>query len=125
MNFNKKARALLMGLVMALPSAPAAAQEGAQIETRGVQTVRVVGIVRDETNAIALPGTPVEVVGTPQVVYTDVDGRYILNLPQGTHEIKVALDGYQDKLIRIETGTERTVTLDVGITMNRFAGTGP
>jgi TonB-dependent receptor len=123
MNFNKKARALLMGLVMALPSAPAAAQEGAQIETRGVQTVRVVGIVRDETNAIALPGTPVEVVGTPQVVYTDVDGRYILNLPQGTHEIKVALDGYQDKLIRIETGTERTVTLDVGITMNRFAET--
>ncbi len=40
-------------------------------------------------NAIALPGVPVEVVGTGEVVYTDVDGRYVLELPPGTHEIKV------------------------------------
>ena len=68
------------------------------------QNVRVVGTVRDETNAIALPGTPVEVVGTSQVVYTDVDGRYVLNLPAGTHQIKVALDGYQEKLVSIDNG---------------------
>jgi hypothetical protein len=79
------------------------------------QTVRIVGVVRDEANAIALPGVPVEVVGTAQVVYTDVDGRYILELPPGTHQIKVLLDGYQEKLINVEAGTERSQTMDVGL----------
>ena len=97
----------------ALPAVPAWAQ----------QTVRIVGTVRDETNAIALPGTPVEVVGTTQVVYTDVDGRYILTVPAGTHELKVMLDGYQEKRVRVDVGTERTTTVDIGIVMNRFAET--
>ena len=43
------------------------------------------GVVRDETNAIALPGVPVEVVDTKEVVYTDVDGRYVLQVPPGKH----------------------------------------
>ena len=69
MSLKRQLTAVLLGVLMALPAVPAWAQ----------QTVRIVGTVRDETNAIALPGTPVEVVGTTQVVYTDVDGRYILN----------------------------------------------
>ena len=32
-----------------------------------------------------------------EVVYTDVDGRYVLQVPPGTHTIKVALEGYQEK----------------------------
>jgi len=112
MSFKQRIAAVLLGLLVSLPAASAWAQQ---------QNVRIVGTVRDETNAIALPGTPVEVVGTTQVVYTDVDGRYVLNLPAGTHEIKVVLDGYQEKLIRVETGAERTQTLDIGIVMNRFA----
>jgi TonB-dependent receptor len=113
MSLKRQLTAALLGCLMALPALPVWAQE----------TVRIVGSVRDETNAIALPGTPVEVVGTPQVVYTDVDGRYILNVPGGTHQIKVALDGYQEKLVSITTGAERTMTLDIGIVMSRFAET--
>ena len=86
------------------------------------QTIRVVGTVRDQANAITLPGVPVEVVGTGQIVYTDVDGRYTLNLPPGTHTIKVLLEGYQERQIKVETGAQRTMTLDVGLTMNSFAG---
>jgi len=111
MSFKQQMAALLLGLALALPTVPAWAQ----------QTVRVVGTVRDETNAIALPGTPVEVVGTSQVVYTDVDGRYTLTVPAGVHEIKVALDGYQEKVLRLDTGVLRAVTLDIGIVMNNFA----
>jgi TonB-dependent receptor len=114
MSLRLKISAVLLGLLMALPAVPAWAQQ---------QNIRIVGTVRDETNAIPLPGTPVEVMGTTQVVYTDVDGRYVLNVPAGTHQIKVALDGYQEKLVQIEAGTERTVTLDIGIVMNRFAET--
>ncbi len=29
-------------------------------------------------------------VGTEQVVYTDVDGRYVVDLSPGTHQIRVA-----------------------------------
>ena len=113
MYLQRQITAVLLGLVMALQAVPLSAQ----------QTVRVVGTVRDETNAIALPGTPVEVVGTSQVVYTDVDGRYVLSVPPGTHQIKVVLDGYQEKLVSVTTGEERTMTVDIGIVMSRFAET--
>jgi TonB-dependent receptor len=99
-----------------------AAAQAAQAEGSG-QTVRIVGVVRDETNAISLPGVPVEVVGSGEVTYTDVDGRYILQLPPGTHQIKVLMEGYQEKLINVNAGGERTQTLDVGLTMTRFAET--
>jgi TonB-dependent receptor len=86
------------------------------------QSVRIIGVVRDETNAIALPGVPVEVVGTTQVVYTDVDGRYVLQVTPGKHQVKVALEGYQEKTINVEAA-DHTVTVDVGLTMARFAET--
>jgi TonB-dependent receptor len=105
--------ALLAGL---LPARPAAAQ-GA---TPG--QVRIVGVVRDETNAIALPGVPVEVVETKETVYTDVDGRYILQVPPGKHTLKIVLDGYQERTISVDA-SGRTVTADVGLTMAKFAET--
>ena len=86
-------------------------------------TVRVVGVVRDEMNAIALPGIPVQVVGTEQVVYTDVDGRYVLDLTFGTHEIKVAMDGYQEKTVTVVANGRRNLTVDIGLSMARYAET--
>jgi outer membrane receptor protein involved in Fe transport len=72
----------------------------------------------------ALPGVPVEVVGGSQVVYTDVDGRYTLDLAPGTYELKVAMDGYQEQTIRVEaTAGQRPVTADIGLSMTRFAET--
>ena len=71
---------LALSLTASLPAAPAGAQQPAGA-TAG-RTVRVVGVVRDQQNAIALPGVPVEVVGG-QTVYTDVDGRYVLELRSG------------------------------------------
>jgi TonB-dependent receptor len=105
--------ALLAGL---LPARPAAAQ-GA---TSG--QVRIVGVVRDETNAISLPGVPVEVVETKETVYTDVDGRYLVQVPPGKVTLKVTLEGYQEKIITLETAG-RTMTADVGLTMAKFAET--
>ena len=78
-----EARREIALLVCAFGSAAArVAQGGARVDpaSHSGRTVRVVGVVRDDTNAIALPGVPVEVVGTSQVVYTDVDGRYVLQV---------------------------------------------
>ncbi|MGH9203741.1 MAG: Plug domain-containing protein, partial [Vicinamibacterales bacterium] len=58
-----------------------------------------------------------------QIVYTDVDGKYVLNLTPGKHQVKVLLDGYQEKLVNVEAGAERTMTLDVGLTMSGFSET--
>ena len=121
MKFARGVRGWCLVTLLLANAAPALAQ--AQAEAGAAQTVRVVGTVRDQTNAISLPGVPVEVVGTSQIVYTDVDGRYTLNLPPGTHSIKVALEGYQERTFSITTGADRTMTADFGLTMTRFAET--
>ncbi len=113
---------MLTVVVPALPALAQAAAKPAQASGLG-QTVRVIGVVRDELNAITLPGVPVEVQGTGEVVYTDVDGRYVLQLPPGTHQLKVLMDGYQEKLINVIAGDERTINVDVGLSMARFTET--
>ena len=111
-------------LALVVPAVPSLAQTAAKpaAEATG-PTVRVVGVVRDELNAITLPGVPVEVVGANEIVYTDVDGRYVLQLPPGTHQIRVLMEGYQEKLINVTTGSERVVNVDVGLAMTSFSET--
>jgi TonB-dependent receptor len=118
MKLSNLARVLLLGLAM-LTASSAVATAFAQ----GGRT-RVVGTVRDETNAISLPGIPVEVVGSTEVVYTDVDGRYVLDLPAGSYELRFSMDGYQPTTLKLEiVSGARTITADVGLTMARFAET--
>src|SRR5687768_11742874 len=127
MSFRRKAAGVLFACVLGAGIAPVRTQVVALVAPAPARptgpTVRVTGVVRDESNAIALPGVPVEVVGTSQVVYTDVDGRYTLQVPAGRHQVKVLLEGYQEKTINVEAGEERTVTVNVGLTMVRFAET--
>jgi outer membrane receptor protein involved in Fe transport len=117
-----------VALVVALgPASVALAQAGraggpgdSPSASASAAAVRVTGTVRDEQNAIPLPGLPVEVVGTSQVVYTDVDGRYLLDLAPGTYELRVAMDGYQERTIRV-VAEGRSIVADVGLSMTRYA----
>src|SRR5687767_6291696 len=85
------------------------------------QKVRVSGVVRDESNAITLPGLPVEVVGTGETVYTDVDGRYVLDLAPGRHQLRVTMEGYQERLVTIDVApASRGLTTDVALSMSKF-----
>ncbi len=97
MNFAPRPRGVLLAALMALATTTASAQEGAQTpsaERQSAHTVRVLGVVRDEANAIVLPGVPVEVGSKKEVVSTDVDGRYLLTLSPEPHQVRVRLDGY-------------------------------
>ena len=116
MNVRSKAMKILSVCALALVLTPliASAQQ---------RSVRITGVVRDEANAIALPGVPVEVVDTKETAYTDVDGRYTLQVPPGQHQLRVVLEGYQERLINIETGQERALTADIGMAMNRLSET--
>lgn len=125
MQLSAQVKTLFFAAVLLATGVPAFAQEGAQVAPAkpSGQTVRVSGVVRDQANAITLPGVPVEVVGTGEVVYTDVDGRYVLQLPPGKHQIKVHMEGYGDKAIDVEAGDERAISVDVGLAMLRLTET--
>lgn len=116
--------ALTVALTLA-PSASTFAQQGtnaapASAPTRGAR-VRVTGRVLDQQNAVPLPGVPVEVVGSSEVVYTDVDGRYVLDLPAGAHTLKVTMGGYQERTVTVNAAPGSPVTADVGLSMAGFS----
>jgi hypothetical protein len=111
---SRKAAALtLCGWGMALFVLAGAVQAG--------EGVRIEGVVRDERNALTLPGVTVEVAGRAELTYTDVDGRYSLLLPAGRHELRISMDGYEPRVVAVATGEARTLTVDVGLTMSRFS----
>jgi outer membrane receptor protein involved in Fe transport len=116
MNVRSEAARLLSGCTLLLVLAPI-------IATAQGRPARVTGVVRDEANAIALPGVPVEIVGTSEVVYTDVDGRYVLQVQPGKHQLKVVLEGYQERLINLEVADQRALTADIGLTMRTLTET--
>ncbi len=120
MNRNVSAAALIC-LLLANSAALAAAEQASQATT--ARKVRVTGIVKDESNNITLPGIPVEVAGAA-TVYTDVDGRFLFELAPGTHEIKVAMEGYETQVIKVEVPAgARVIDANVGLQMSRFAET--
>ena len=100
-------------LLLGLAAQGALAQSG--------QTTRVAGTVRDDANAIPIPGASVEVAGTGQVAYTDVDGRYVVDLPPGDHEITIAVEGFQAKTIRVAAGGPKNLIVDVALSMAGYA----
>ena len=120
MNFRHIGRVSLFLLALSAYATPVLAEQAAATQSR---KVRVTGVVRDESNNITLPGLPVEVVGG-ETVYTDVDGRYVVEVPPGTYEIKVSMDGYETKTLKIDVdGAARVLDANVGMQMTRFAET--
>jgi outer membrane receptor protein involved in Fe transport len=101
-------------LALGGPGAAAAAQDA---------PVRVTGVVRDDRNSVTLPGVAVEAPALHEVTYTDVDGRFTLRLPAGEHELKVWMDGYQPKLVKVTASDAGPISVDVGLTMSSFAET--
>jgi outer membrane receptor protein involved in Fe transport len=85
------------------------------------QAGRVTGRVLDAIQASPLPGVTVEVVGTGQVAHTDMDGRYTLALPAGTHQIKIALSGFAERVITVTLTANAVRDLDVTLPLAGFS----
>ena len=121
MNVRIASLAVVCCLLQGGVAIPAAAEPAAQSATG--RKVRVTGVVKDDSNNITLPGIPVEVAGG-ETVYTDVDGRYVLDLAPGSYELKVAMEGYESRTIKIDVAAgSRAIDADVGLHMSRFAET--
>lgn len=120
MNLRQLCRASLLLVALSGYAAPLTAEQATTTHSR---KVRVTGVVRDDNNNITLPGLPVEVAGG-ETVYTDVDGRYVLDLAPGTYALTVTMAGYEPKLLTIDVvAGSRAIDANVGMTMTRFAET--
>ena len=121
MNLRTFGRLSLLTVMLAGFAAPLMAEQAASAAQ--VRKIRVTGIVKDETNNITLPGVAVEVIGA-EPVFTDVDGRYVLDLPPGMYEITAGMDGYDAKTIKVEVAAgSRAIDANIGLVMTRFAET--
>ena len=81
----------------------------------------VAGEVSDQNLAITLPGVPVEVVGTTEVAYTDLDGRFRLELPVGSHQLRIVMAGYAEQTVAVEVVDGQLTPVEVALTSNVFA----
>lgn len=111
----------LLWLFVTACAVPGFAQETASAGGPARPTVRVAGRVLDSQNAVPLPGVTVELVGSDLVTYTDVDGKYVLDVPAGTHEVRVVLDGYEARTVRVQAEPGQPVDVDVALRMAGFA----
>jgi outer membrane receptor protein involved in Fe transport len=106
--------ALLLAGFIAL-AGPAIAQTPGQIG-------RVVGKVIDEVNGFALPGVTVADT-SGRAVHTDLDGNFSIEVPVGPQTLMFVLMGYADQTVTVTLRPGQALTLDVGLSLTRFAET--
>jgi len=106
---SKRTAAWVVSLLLLAPASWAQSGKG-----------KIVGTVMDEYNAMTLPMCPVEVVGTDRTVFTELDGKFTLELDAGTYEMKVEFPAYETKVLLVEVVAGETQTLDVVLGLVRF-----
>ena len=117
-----RSRLLIPAAVIVLISLAATGPIHGQASTPSqAQTVRVSGVVKDERNAMTVPGAAIELVATKQIVYSDIDGKYVVDVVPGAHELKVSMDAYETTTITVTTGAARNVTMNVALVLKRFS----
>jgi Carboxypeptidase regulatory-like domain/TonB-dependent Receptor Plug Domain len=84
-------------------------------------TGRVNGRVLDAIQGQPLPGVTVSVVGTPTVVYTDVDGRYALTLPLGRQQIKLTMPSFDERTIDVDVVANLIKEVDATLALAGFS----
>ena len=81
----------------------------------------IAGDVSDQNLAITLPGVPVELVGTQEIAYTDLDGRFRFEVPPGAHQLRIVMAGYAEQTVAVEVVEGQVSTVEVALTSNVFA----
>ncbi|MGH9463122.1 MAG: TonB-dependent receptor domain-containing protein [Vicinamibacteria bacterium] len=109
-------RSLAIGLLVVCAPLAVAAQSSGQSGSGA----KIVGHVVDEYNAMTLPMAPVEVVSTGEVVYTDLDGKYTINVAPGTYQIKATFAGYEEKTVEVKVAAGQVVEVDVVLGLEKY-----
>lgn len=78
------------------------------------QTRTVYGVITDTTGKV-LPYASIAVPALSKGVTADSDGKYLLNLPQGRHQIQFSLIGFRTETRTIETISSQKLELNISL----------
>lgn len=107
---RRAATALALMVVSVLAAAAAPAPAPAQ------EAGRIMGVVQAAETQRPLSGAQVFIQGTRMGALTNTQGRYlILNVPPGTHEVRVTIIGYSAGSRTVVVGAGETATADFSI----------
>ncbi len=70
------------------------------------------GLVKDKEGNV-LSYASVTVVGIGGGTVSGIDGKFVLRLPEGNHQLKVAYIGYNDKILDVTVAPSKTVTVEI------------
>lgn len=103
-----------LAAALLLAAAPALAQQS--------PAGQVSGRVLDAYQAQPLPGVTVTIVGTSASTVTDLDGRYVIDVPAGPHQVQLTLSGFADRTIDVVVPADGgPVTLDASLAVAGLA----
>jgi TonB-dependent starch-binding outer membrane protein SusC len=74
----------------------------------------VKGKITDADSGEGLIGASVSVVGTTRGVSTDVEGNFVIDVPAGSTQLRVAYTGYTEQLVTLGTSNVVDVALKPG-----------
>ena len=79
-----------------------------------MEDISISGVVNDE-DGNPLPGATILVKGSSEGTVTDIDGRYSLNVPDGTEYLTFSFVGYESQEVQINGRTVIDVSLSVDL----------
>ncbi len=108
---TKKA-AITAGICLAVlfGGAPQAWAAGLEAAQTAQQSQRITGVVKDNTGE-PLIGANVQIKGTTQGVNTDIDGRFVMDVPVGS-TLVISYVGYTIKDVTVTSATSYDIVLD-------------
>ncbi|MFZ4462957.1 MAG: SusC/RagA family TonB-linked outer membrane protein [Bacteroidales bacterium] len=80
------------------------------------RTCELKGVIKDKSTGETLPGVDVLVVGTTMGITADLDGKYSLKVPAGTHKITAHLVGYENQTVTVTLQENQVFVLDFSLT---------
>ncbi|MEZ4917662.1 MAG: SusC/RagA family TonB-linked outer membrane protein [Saprospiraceae bacterium] len=80
----------------------------------------VTGKVTDSETGETLLGVTVQVVGTTTGGYTDIDGNYTVNVPDGSDQLRFAYTGYTEQTVTLGASNVMDVSLVSGALLNEI-----
>ncbi len=78
------------------------------------QGIKISGVVRDKAGTV-LPGVTVLLKGTQIGVATDMDGKYVLTIPEGDHVLVFSMVGMKEQKIAVGKRTQIDVVLEEAV----------
>ena len=85
-----------------------------QSEKTTSEKVKVYGTVKDEKDSVMMGVTVVE-KGTTNGTQTDIDGKYSIELPKGTHTLEYSYIGYTKRNLLVTVIEAKEKKLDVSL----------